>query len=203
VTIPLLCRLVSERHHQQHHRCEANAQVQHATTTGGRRARCLQHGSSTCRVRSPGSEGERLSAATQYSAICRPSPSPSPSRSAATPTSPKSSGLFDSSDDDRCRRAAGFNDEPSGEPLELIGQGGGRSPTSTLLPGYPGPPTNVIGRSKGCCWICDSPKHQKAFCPTWNKALSLANSRGTATGNPGRNPAAQPRVQRPAGAPQP
>jgi hypothetical protein len=27
-TIPLLRRLVSERHHQQHQRCEANAQVQ-------------------------------------------------------------------------------------------------------------------------------------------------------------------------------
>jgi hypothetical protein len=28
VTVPLLCRLVSERHHQQHQRCEADARVQ-------------------------------------------------------------------------------------------------------------------------------------------------------------------------------
>jgi hypothetical protein len=34
--------------------------------------------------------------------------------------------------------------------------------------GYPGFPTNVIGKSKGGCWVCGSLEHRKAFCLTWN-----------------------------------
>jgi hypothetical protein len=152
--------------------------------------------------KSTGPEGERPSAVIQDGATCIPSPSPCPSGGAADPTSQGSSRLFNSSDDDRCHRAARTDDEPCHEPLELVGQVGGRRSTSTILPSYPGSPTNVVGRSKGNCWICDSPEHQPSFYPTWNKALSFANSRGTATGNPRRNPAAQPQMQRLKGAPQ-
>jgi hypothetical protein len=105
-----------------------------------------------------------------------------------------------------CRCAAGFDDKPSREPLELAGPGGGRSSTSTLLPGYPGPSVNVVGQNKGGCWVCGSLDHRKTFCPIWNQALADScgtAKRKTAKRDKRRNPAAQPRVQGPEGAPQP
>jgi hypothetical protein len=176
--------------------------------TGGGKARRLQHGASTGPVGGPGledgylsaPEDEQLPAATQDGAAAGQSPS-----RGATPTSSRSSRLS-YYPDDGCRGTAGTDLESYSEPLELIGPGRGRSSTSTLLPGYPGPPTNVIGKNKGGCWVCGSLKHRKTFCPIWNQAL--ANSCGTATRktakrDPRRNPAAQPRVHGRAGAPQP
>jgi hypothetical protein len=124
------------------------------TVTRGGRARCLQHGASAGRVGGPRFADGGLSAPEDEQLHSHPegqdgaaAADPSPTRG-ATPTSSRSSGLFDSADNDMCQRAAGFDDKPRGEPLELAAPGGGRSSTSTLLPGYPGPLINVVGQNK-------------------------------------------------------
>jgi hypothetical protein len=107
--------------------------------------------------------------------------------------------------DDRCTYTTRVDGESDSETLVLLGPGGGRSSTSTLLPGYPGPPTNVIGKNKGGCWVCGSLEYRKTFCQIWNQALAdscWTATRKTAKRDPRRNPAAQPRVQRRAGTPQ-
>jgi hypothetical protein len=93
------------------------------TATGGGRAQCLQHGSSTSRVGGPGledgylstPEDEQLPAATQDGAAGGSSPGQSPSRG-ATPTSSRSSGLS-YYPDDGCRDTARFNAKTGAEPL--------------------------------------------------------------------------------------
>jgi hypothetical protein len=136
-TIPLLRRMVSERHHQQHQRCESDALL----------------------------------------AL----PLPVRAHLEAQQPRPVRDHLdSNSSDKDRFQRATGTDDEPCNEPLELVGQGGGWRSASPVLPAYSRFATNVVGKSKDNCWICNSPKHQRVFCPTWNKALSFANSHGAA-----------------------
>jgi hypothetical protein len=120
----------------------------------------------------------------------------------------RSSGLFDSTaEDDLYERAAAQLDaESRTESSELAGQRGGRSSTSTLLPGYAGPSVDDVKPAKGGCWICGSLEHHKAFCPVWNRALansSRAAKRKTTKGNKIRSPAAQPGLQRGSGLPQP
>jgi hypothetical protein len=134
-----------------------------------------------------------------------PISSKSPTRG-ATPTKLRSSRLS-YYPDDGCCSTAGPDVESYSEPLELVGPGGGRSSTSTLLPGYQGPSINVVGKNKGGCWVCGcSFEHRKTFCPIWIQ--TLADSRGMATRKTARrdsrrNPAAQSRVQGRSGAPQP
>jgi hypothetical protein len=83
-TIPLLRRLVSEQHHQQHQRCESDARIQQ-----------LQQEVDKLNV----SNVQRLHAEAEAYIT---SLSPIPSRGAATPTSQGSSRLFNSSNNNRC-----------------------------------------------------------------------------------------------------
>jgi hypothetical protein len=182
---------VSEQHHQQHQRCKSDAGIQRLQQEVDEldvsNVNLLQVEAEALDLRVSGRPSTAISG-RQGGAACITSPSPSPSKGAATPTSQGSSGLFNSSDNDRCQRAAGTDDEPCNEPLELFGQGGGWRSASTVLPTYSRFATNVVGKSKGNCRICDSPENQRVFCPTWK--------------NPRRNPAAQPQMQGCAGAPQ-
>jgi hypothetical protein len=100
----------------------------------------------------------------------------SPTRG-ATPTSWRSSRLS-YYPDDGCCGTAGPDVESDSEPLELVGPGGGRSSTSTLLIFcYPGPSTNVIGKNKGGCWVCGSLEHRKPSAQSGTKPLPIPAGR--------------------------